>query len=147
MKNLIYFLLISTVVFSQPVLSSEQQRIEKVIYAYGKAMNASDLDAVMALYAKDSVFMPSKQPTSVGWNAVKKAYKHEFEVIDLNVKIVIDEVFQENNLAYVRSRSLGHLTLLATQKKKTTERYRAFFVLKKIDNDWKIARFLFNFSN
>jgi len=131
----------------QPVFANDETKeIEMLIHAYGKAMNASDVDAVMKLFAKDGVFMPSKQPTASGRDAIKKAYAHEFEKIDLDVKIVIDEVYQDGKLAYVRSRSLGQLTLLATKEQKSTEKYRAFFVLTKINAHWKIKRFMFNFS-
>ncbi|NOY73982.1 MAG: SgcJ/EcaC family oxidoreductase [Gammaproteobacteria bacterium] len=121
--------------------------IKTVIYAYGKAMNESDVEAVVKLYAEDGIFIPSGLPTAVGRKEIREAYKHEFDTIDLDVNIAIDEVQHEGNMAYARSRSLGQLTVLANGEKKSTEHYRAFFVLKKIRNDWKISRFTFNFSN
>ena len=39
-----------------------------------KGINQSDTDAVMKLYASDGVFMPQNFPSSVGANAVRKAY-------------------------------------------------------------------------
>jgi len=131
----------------QPAFANDETKeIEKLIHAYGKAMNASDVDAVMALFDKDGLFMPSGHPTASGWDAIKKAYEHEFKKIDLDVKIAIDEIYQDGKLAYVRSRSLGQLTLLATKEQKSTEKYRAFFVLTKSAGHWKIKRFMFNFS-
>ncbi|NOX92216.1 MAG: DUF4440 domain-containing protein [Gammaproteobacteria bacterium] len=126
--------------------ATEMQHIKEVILAYGKAMNASNVDDVLSLYAKDAVFMPAKEPTATGQAQIKAAYEHEFKTIDLDVNIVFDEVVQNGNLAFARTRSEGQLKILATGKVVSTESYRAFFVLKKIDNEWKIARFLFNFT-
>jgi len=120
--------------------------IKTVIYAYGKAMNASNVEGVVNLFDENGVFMPSGLPTATGAQAIRAAYRHEFEVIDLDVHIVIDEVQNEGDLAYVRSRSLGQLTMLANGEKRSTENYRAFFVLKKRHNTWKISRFMFNFA-
>ncbi|MBL1277885.1 MAG: SgcJ/EcaC family oxidoreductase [Ectothiorhodospiraceae bacterium] len=145
-KTLLILIALSfnTVAYAQSM--TEEQNIRGVILAYGKAMNASDTNSVVALYAHDGVFMPSKEPTATGLEQIRAAYAHEFKVIDLDVKIVFDEVLRDGDIAYVRSRSEGQLTLLATGKVVPTEAYRAFFVLKKIDRKWKIARFMFNFS-
>jgi len=126
--------------------ATEMQRIKEVILAYGKAINAASVDGVLSLYAKDAVFMPAKEPTATGQAQIRAAYEHEFKTIDLDVNIVFDEVVQNGNLAFVRTRSEGQLKVLATGKMVSTESYRAFFVLKKINNEWKIARFLFNFT-
>ncbi len=90
--------------------------------------------------------MPAREPTAAGLTQIRAAYEHEFKTIDLDVNIVFDEVVQDGNLAFARTRSEGQLKILATGKTVSTESYRAFFVLKKINNEWKIARFLFNFT-
>lgn len=150
MKKIIYLAGIVSFLFGSLAAASSQKdiskEIETIIYAYGKAMNESDVEEVVRLYTKDGVFMPSGLPTAIGKSAIRDAYKHEFEVIDLDMNINIDEIDYNDNIAYVRSRSLGHLTLLANGEKKSTESYRAFFVLKKVQDEWKISRFMFNFS-
>jgi len=127
--------------------SNDEQQIRDVIQAYGKAMNAADVDGIVALFAKDAVFMPAKEPTAVGLTQIRAAYEHEFKVIDLEVNVVFDEVVVEGNIAFARTRSNGILRIIAANKVISTEAYRAFFVLKKIGPQWKIARFLFNFTH
>jgi len=48
----------------------------------------------MKLYAPDGVFMPQHFPSSVGADAVRKAYDGVFRAITLTVKFAIAEVKQ-----------------------------------------------------
>ncbi len=125
----------------------ETKQIAQVIQSYGKAMHNSNIEGVMTLFAEDAIFIPSGHATAIGKKAIKVAYEAELSKIDLDVSVKIDEIFYHGNLAYARSRSLGQLTILATGKKKSTKDYRAFFILRKIDSEWKITRFKFNFAN
>ncbi|MCF6324672.1 MAG: DUF4440 domain-containing protein [Gammaproteobacteria bacterium] len=109
MKKIFHLTAVLGFLFSNLAVASLQQDISKeikaVIYAYGKAMNASNVDEVVRLYAKDGLFMPSGLPTAVGENEIRDAYKHEFEVIDLDVNMDIDEIAYDGNIAYVSKRS------------------------------------------
>ena len=125
----------------------DTQQITRVIQNYGKAMSDSNIEGVMALFAEDAVFIPSGHATATGKKAVKAAYESELSKIDLDVTVKIDEIFHHGDLAYARSRSLGQLTIIATGKKKSTKDYRAFFVMRKINAEWKITRFTFNFAS
>ncbi len=126
--------------------TDDRQQIEALIRSYEKAMNEGDAEQVISLYAKNGVFMPSGHLTAVGKKAIKIAYDQEFNAINLDVEIVIDEVTQHGDFAFVRSRSKGSLTILEGNKTVSTDSYRAFLVLQKITGDWKIARFMFNFT-
>lgn len=147
MKQTMTFLIAALISVFHPVVADDRMEIVHLIDAYGQAMSASNVDAVMALYTSNSLFMPSGQQTAVGWQAVKKAYEHEFKTIDLDVKAIVDEIVVSSDIAYARTRSVGHLTVLATKENKSTESYRAFFIFKKEEGKWKIARFMFNFTN
>jgi len=131
---------------SSSVYANERAAIEQVIRTYGEAMNQSNVEQVVALFTEDGVFMPSDQETASGHDQIRKAYEHEFHLIDLNVEVIIDEIYHQNDLAYVRSRSKGTLKILAKDISVSTEKYRAFFVLKKRKGKWKIAHFMFNFN-
>jgi len=140
-------LIIFQLMLCHSLMANDRKEIDQLIKAYGQAMSASDTASVMKLFADDGVFMPSGLPTTEGWQAVKKAYLHEFEIIDLDVKAITDEVFVGNNIAYARTRSKGLLTILASKEVKVTDNYRALFVFKKEKDMWKISNFMFNFTN
>lgn len=125
----------------------ETNQIAQVVQNYGKAMNNSDVEGVLALFAEDAIFIPSGHATAMGKTAVRAAYQSELSTIDLDITVTIDEISYQGDLAYARSRSLGHLTIKATGEKKSTKDYRAFFILRKIDAKWKITRFTFNFAS
>lgn len=149
MKQIRLFLIaaLATLIgLSCPVSADDRQDISQLIDAYGQAMSTSDIDAVMRLYTSDSIFMPAGLPTAVGWKAVKKAYEQEFQTIDLDVKDVVDEIVVRSDMAYARTRAIGHLIVRETKERKTTDNYRAFFTLRKQHGEWKISRFMFNFT-
>ena len=51
--------------------SQDQARIAALLDRYETALNASDVDAVVELYAPDGVFMPSSAPTAEGADQVR----------------------------------------------------------------------------
>ena len=55
-------------------MNANEQAVAAVLAKYEDALNQSDIDAVMKLYAFDGVFMPQNSPSSVGADAVRKAY-------------------------------------------------------------------------
>jgi hypothetical protein len=56
------------------------------------ALNASNTDAVMPLYAEDGVFMAPNNQSAVGKAAVRRAYDAVFKAIMLKVKFTIAEL-------------------------------------------------------
>ncbi len=86
-----------------------------VLNSYQDALNQSDTEAVMKLYAPDGVFMPQFSPSSVGIEAVRKAYDAVFHTITLKVKFNIAEVRQvAPDWAIARTNSAGTATVKAT---------------------------------
>jgi uncharacterized protein (TIGR02246 family) len=75
-------------------MNTNEQAVAAVLAEYQDALNQSDTDAVMKLYASDGVFMPQHFPSSVGAVAVRKAYLAVFEAITLRVEFKVAEVLQ-----------------------------------------------------
>lgn len=120
--------------------------IKSVIKAYEKALNGSDVNQVIKYYAQDGVFMPSGKPTSIGREQVIVAYQHVFKTLDLDVSFKFDEIVRRGDLAFVRTTSDGKIKFL--DKNMTIENNsRELFVMKRIDGDWKISRYMFNETN
>lgn len=124
-------------------MNQEEQEVSAVLKAYESALNASDTDAVMGLYATDGVFMPQHFPSSVGSEAVRQAYDAVFGAIRLKVKFDIREVHQTgDSWAFARTNSAGKVSLHATGET-SAEANQELFVMQKIDSQWKIARYCF----
>jgi len=128
-------------------MNADEKAITEVLAKYEDALNQSSTEAVMKLYASDGVFMPQNSPSSVGTEAVRKAYDAVFGAIKLTVKFDIAEVRQlAADWAFARTNSAGSVKVNATGES-GSEGNQELFVFQKISGDWKIARYCFSTTN
>lgn len=123
--------------------SPEKPAIEKLLFAYRDALNASDVNKVLPLYTIDGVFMPSNAPTAVGQEQIKGAYGFVFSQIQLNIEFYIDEIEVIGDHAFARTTSKG-TTFIHANGQTVAEENRELFVLQKANGQWKISRYMFN---
>jgi uncharacterized protein (TIGR02246 family) len=123
--------------------STEKTAIEKVLFSYRDALNASDVNKVLPLYTNDGVFMPSNAPSAIGQEQVKVAYEFVFSQIQLNIEFYVDEIVVNGDYAFARTTSKG-TTLIHANGQTVAEENREIFVLQKTNGQWKIARYMFN---
>jgi uncharacterized protein (TIGR02246 family) len=129
-------------------MNTNEEAVAAVLATYQDALNASDTDAVMKLYASDGVFMPQNSPSSVGADAVREAYDAVFQRIKLSVKFRIAEVLQmAPDWAFARTNSAGTVTINATGAKSAEANQELFIFKKTSDGKWKIARYCFSTIN
>ncbi|MFZ3333597.1 MAG: SgcJ/EcaC family oxidoreductase [Candidatus Acidiferrales bacterium] len=128
-------------------MNANEQAVAATLSKYEAALNQSDTNAVMKLYAPDGVFMPQNFPSSVGADAVRKAYDAVFKAIKLTVKFNVAEVVEvAPNWAFARTNSAGTVKIRATGQT-SAEANQELFVFQKIDGAWKIARYCFSTTN
>ena len=126
---------------------SANAEIEALLRDYERVLNASDVDGVLKLFTEDGVFMAQHNPSAVGIKQVRAAYTAAFQAIDLNVKFDIVEIeVIADDWAFARTNSGGTTTINATGDK-VAEGNQELFVLQKIDDNWKIARYCFSTTN
>ncbi len=127
---------------------ADRAKIETALSTYEKALNASDADTVMMLYADDGVFMPQHSAPNVGKEAIRAAYDGVFQAIKLDVEFTVDEILQVSpGWAFARTRSEGFVTINATGDKGPEANQELFVFQKQDDGDWKIARYIFSTIN
>lgn len=128
-------------------MNSEEKVVAAVLARYEKALNESDTETVMKLYAPDGVFMAQNFLSSVGASTVRKAYDTVFKNIKLSVKFNIAEVVQvAPEWAFARTNSAGDVTVNATGTR-SAEANQELFVFHKTDGAWQIARYCFSTTN
>jgi uncharacterized protein (TIGR02246 family) len=128
-------------------MNAIEQAVAAVLAKYEDALNRSDTGAVMQLYASDGVFMPQHFPSSVGANAVRKAYDAVFKSIQLSVTFNVAEVVELSpNWAFARTNSAGKVKVHATGRS-SVESNQEWFIFQKIGSAWKIARYCFSTTN
>jgi uncharacterized protein (TIGR02246 family) len=128
-------------------VNANEMAVADVLAKYQDALNKSDTDAVMKLYAFDGVFMPQNSPSSVGTDAVRRAYDAVFQTIKLTVKFTVAEVVEiAPNWVFARTNSAGTVKVHATGAG-GPEANQELFLFQKIDGAWKIARYCFSTTN
>jgi uncharacterized protein (TIGR02246 family) len=129
-------------------MNANEEAVAAVLAKYQDALNQSDTEAVMKLYASDGVFMPQNSPSSVGADAVRKAYDAVFKAIKLSVKFNVAEVVEvASDWAFARTNSAGTATLNATGARSAEANQELFVFRKGTDGKWKIARYCFSTTN
>jgi uncharacterized protein (TIGR02246 family) len=123
--------------------STEKTAIEKLLFTYRDALNASDVNKVLPLYTSDGVFMPSNGPSAIGQDQIKGSYEFVFNSIQLNIEFFIDEIVVIGDYAFARTMSKG-TTLIHANGETVAEENRELFVLQKTNGQWKISRYMFN---
>ena len=128
-------------------MNPNEKAVAELLAKYQDALNQSDTDAVMKLYARDGVFMPQNSPSSVGAGEVRKAYDAVFKAIKLTVKFDVAEVVEmAPNWVFARTNSAGTVKVHATGAG-GPEANQELFLFQKIDGAWKIARYCFSTTN
>lgn len=123
--------------------TTEKTAIEKLLFSYRDALNASDVKKVVPLYTADGVFMPSNAPSAIGQEQVKGSYEFVFKTIQLKIEFFIDEIVINDDYAFARTTSKG-TTLIHANGQTVPEENRELFVLQKVSGQWKISRYMFN---
>jgi uncharacterized protein (TIGR02246 family) len=128
--------------------SGDEAAVRSVMAAYEAALNASDAQAVMPLYAEDGVFMAPNNQSAVGKAAVRQAYDSVFKAITLKVKFTIAEgVVMSPQWTFVRTNSAGSQKINATGTVSAEGNQELFIFRKGDDAKWRIARYSFSTTN
>jgi len=126
-------------------LSTEEAKAKQVVSEYFSALNKSDVEKIISLYHKNSVFLPNNSPASRGVENIKRTYQTVLSAIKLDTTHKYFHVSVTGDLAVVESKAAGNLTILKN-KQELPANDNELFVLRKINGIWKIDRYMFNSS-
>lgn len=127
----------------QTTTSPSHDAVSKLILRYGAELNRSNTPAIVGLYTDDGVFMPAGAPTATGPAQLTAAYGAVFQAIKLAVEFGIEEIEVHGDIAFARTISRGHVTILSNGHTQPEEN-RELFILRRVEGSWMIARYLFN---
>lgn len=128
-----------------PEIMQKQDKaaIETLLQTYKRSLNTSDAKLAQSLYTNDGIFMPTDAPSAIGQENILKSYEFIFTQIQLNIEFYIDEITVEGDFAFAVTSSKG-TTLIHATGETIPEANRELFVFEKVNEDWKIARYMFN---
>lgn len=125
-----------------------QVAIEEVLQTYEAALNASDTETVLSVFAPDGVFMAPNSLSRVGVEAIRAAYDGIFGAVTFDTELTVEEVVQvAPNWAFVRTSSKGHVTVNAIKQRVPDANHELFIFQKSDSGTWKIARYSFATTN
>jgi uncharacterized protein (TIGR02246 family) len=129
-------------------MTANESAVAESLSAYNQALNSSDTNAVMPLYAQDGVFMPPYSPSAVGLAEVRKAYDAVFAAIQLTVKFQIAEIVEMSpDWVFARTNSAGTTLNHATGAISKEGNQELFIFRKEKDGRFRIARYSFSTTN
>jgi ketosteroid isomerase-like protein len=129
-------------------MTANEQAVADALSTYNQALNASDTNAVMPLYAEGGVFMPPYSSSAVGLAAVRRAYDVVFAAIKLTVKFTIVEIVEMSpEWVFARTNSAGSTLNHATGEVSREGNQELFIFQKEKDGKFKIARYSFSTTN
>ncbi|KAK1080386.1 hypothetical protein LTR33_005588 [Friedmanniomyces endolithicus] len=127
-------------------MTSDTDGIKKTLNAYRDNLVASNVEGCVNLYASDGVLMAPGYETQVGHDAVKQWYANIRKLVTLDVEFDIHEaVAITEEYGFARTSSVGTLKINATGVTRK-EANQELFVMKKVEGEWKIARYCFSES-
>jgi len=126
-------------------LSSTEQAstAQAGVQAYFDALNRGDVDAAVAVYTADGYFALQGAEDVQGTAALRTLYEGTFKAVRFNATYILNEVRVYGDEAFVRTTTDASVTVLATGQV-IPDRYREFFVLKRVGGQWKIDRYMNN---
>ena len=128
-------------------MNTDETAVASILKDYQTALNRSDTEAALSLYAPDGVFMPQHSPSAVGTAALRQAYDAVFAAIELTVQFEIAEIRQiAPDWVLARKNSAGRSKTKATGAE-GPEANQELFLFQKIGGAWKIARYCFCTTN
>ena len=127
-------------------MNTDETAVASILKDYQTALNGSDTEVALRLYAPDGVFMPQHSPSSVGTAALRQAYDAVFAAIKLTVQFEIAEIRQIADSVLARTNSAGRTKTNATGAE-GPEANQELFLFQKIGGAWKIGRYCFCTTN
>lgn len=127
---------------AQTTSSGEPAQLAAIIERYAAALRSNDVEALVALYAANGVFMRQDLPAAAGTEALRAAYRQVFATLKVDLRFEIPETEVAGDMAWLRTISKGRIKTLATGKE-SDESFNGLFVFQHQAGTWKIRCYLF----
>lgn len=133
----------ATAAVAEDRLSSREAAVKEVVARYFQALNHGDVNTIVKAYHEDAVFLPPGKPAVRGIKAIENAYRSIFQRIDIETTHTYFDISVHADIGIVESASQGKVTKKKSDKTIDTAN-NELFVLKNINGQWTIDRYMFN---
>lgn len=123
-------------------VNADETAIRELLTSYRDALATSDPEEVVKNYTVDGVVMGPGSPTAIG-EELDDTYAGIFEGVGLDLDFTLANIIIGEKYAFVQSTSDG-TALVNETGESAPEQNRELFVMEKVDDEWKIARYMYN---
>jgi len=122
--------------FAQPA-SGDPHELVAIMERYAQALRTNNVEALVAMYTDDGVFMREDLPAAVGRAALQAAYREVFATLKIDLRFDIHETEVAGDMAWLRSTSKGLIKILASGREAKGS-FNSLTVFKRQAGAWKI---------
>lgn len=132
--------LIAIKALAQP--AGDPAQLVSIMERYAAALRSNNVEALVALYAVDGVFMREDMPAVVGRDALRAAYRQVFATLKVDVAFTIQETEAVGDMAWLRATSKGKIKVLATGVE-TSNSFGELVVFRREQGVWRIRSYMY----
>jgi len=125
--------------------NNEEQKLTRFIDSFAGVLNAADVASIPSFFSEDGKFMPNGVKTITGLDTLVKSAKNNLAKIAFQIQFTVEEIQIDGHFAFITAKA-NTSQLEAGSELLVNKTTRDFFVLKKESVDWKIYRYIFNYS-
>ena len=122
--------------------ADDPARLVAIMDGYAAGLRANNVEALVALYASNGVFMRDNMPAVVGRDALRAAYREVFATLKVDLAFTIQETEVAGDMAWLRATSSGRIRTLATGME-TAEAFNLVVVFRREAGAWKIRNYIY----
>ena len=122
--------------------SADPTQFLTIMERYAVALRWNNVDALVALYTTDGVFMRENLPAAVGAEALRAAYRQVFATLKVDLRFDIQQTEVSDDVAWLRATSKGRIRTLATGVD-SDESFNNLVIFGRERGAWKIRCYLY----
>lgn len=122
--------------------AGDPARLVAIMDSYAAGLRANNVEALVALYASNGVFMRDNMPAVVGRDALRAAYREVFATLKVDLNFTIQETEVSGDMAWLRATSAGRLKVLATGVE-STDAFNLVVIFRREAGTWKIRNYIY----
>lgn len=125
-------------------VDTDRRAVENVFAELERANNAGDVDAWMALFADDPVYMAPRTPTVTTREGLRRMARRGFSVHRTDIAIEPEEVRIRGDWAFARAVVTGRVVVSEGDAAVRIENRELAVLRRRPGSGWKLARLMIN---
>ncbi len=122
--------------------ADDPARLVAIMDSYAAGLRANNVEALVALYASNGVFMRDNMPAVVGRDALRAAYREVFATLKVDLRFTIQETEVSGDMAWLRATSAGRLKVL-TSGVESDDAFNLVVIFRREAGAWKIRNYIY----